>query len=126
VSVQQRVAFQEVFYRTVKEKSDSLQRSVDSLKKVKVSNERVLAESLEKTANLEKKINIRKNDTLPETDTLLAAAMRELEEAKRRLEAAREEEKKIGEDITEKELFIETLESLRSTYDQKKEDGKKQ
>lgn len=125
VTVKQQVAFQEIFYRTVKEKSDSLQRSVDSLKKVKELNDQALKTNQEKAAELEKNIIARKNEPQPETDTLLAAALRELEEAKRMLEAAKEQEKKIGEDITEKELFIETLEMMRSTYDRQKEEVKK-
>lgn len=118
VTPQQRVAFQEVFYRMVKEKSDSLKVRIDSLQKVKVEITQMVADQKAATGKLETTVEVLKKQPEPQADSLLAAALRELKKAQELQAEAEAQEAALREDLEKKEAFLETLELLRSTYDQ--------
>lgn len=118
VNAAQPISFQQLLYGYVKQRSDSIKSTIDTLKLKKVKNDKVIEEKKQKIE--ETKVIIEKQKTETDSGTgnqLLLDAMKELEAATKELETAEDNEAKMKEELELKEKNYEALEKMRSTYD---------
>jgi hypothetical protein len=112
VTTVNRVAFQEVFFQTIKMKSDSIGIKVGLIKQKEKKIKEVIVEKEKIVEQLKSKEPVvsETNQNKAEEDKLLQEALDALNEAE-------EEEKKVLEEIQKSEKDIEQLEKIRSVYD---------
>jgi hypothetical protein len=106
------IAFQEVFFQTIKLKSDSIGIKVGLIKEKEKKIKEVIVEKEKIVEQLKSKEPVvsETNQNKAEEDKLLQEALDALNEAE-------EEEKKVLEEIQQSEKDIEQLEKIRSVYD---------
>jgi len=124
VNATQPLSFQELLYNYVVHQADSIKSTIDTLKLRKTKNDQAIVEKKQKIEEVKLVIEKQKRenkpaDTLNNTrdDQLTKDALKELETATNELQTAEENDKKMKDEIAEKEKNITALEKMRSTYD---------
>ena len=117
VTANQPISFQETYFNYIKKQADSIKSTVDSLKVKKVDNEKVIEEKKQKVEEVTKVIETKKNQ---EEDQDYLDALKELENANKDLETAKDNDKKMKEEIDQNDKKIKTLDKMRSMYDEEK------
>lgn len=112
VTVVNPVAFQEVFFQTIKMKSDSIGVKVGLIKEKEKKIKEVIVEKEKVVEQLKSK-----EPVVNETNQNKADDDKLLQEALNALNEAIEEEKKVTEELQKSEKDIEQLEKIRSVYD---------
>jgi hypothetical protein len=105
VTPTQPIGFQQVYYETIKSKSDSINTHVTMLKE----SNKVIQKSIEEKKQVVEKLKS-DNQTQGNNDQLLQEAMKALNES-------REEQESITEEIKASEKNIEIYDMMRSAYD---------
>lgn len=104
------ISFQEMFFQSVKMKSDSITVKVGIIKEKERKLKEVITEREKMVQQLKKTEKPDNNETNNDNDKLLQEALNALNEAL-------EEEKKVTEELLKNEKDIEQLEKIRGVYD---------